>query len=40
MAIRWYPASAYYRPSLWITLRRFQMVIFFGWQQPSVVVLR
>lgn len=35
-----YGGDAYWRPSLWIALRRSQVVLFFGWQWPSVRWLR
>jgi hypothetical protein len=38
--VTFYSADDYYRPSLWITLRRSQLVLWFGWQLPSVQWLR
>jgi hypothetical protein len=38
--VEYYPTCDYYRPSLWIQLWHSQIVVFFGWQTPSVLWLR
>lgn len=37
--IEWLWGDEYYRPSLWIAWPQRYLVIFFGWQRPSVLRL-
>ncbi len=38
--VEWMASDDYYRPSLWISLPRSYVVLFFGWQRPSMLWLR
>lgn len=38
--VEWFAAADCYRPSLWIELPHSRIVIFFGWQWPSILWLR
>lgn len=38
--VEWMSAADYYRPSLWIEFPHSTIVVFFGWQRPSLLWLR
>lgn len=38
--LHWLGSDDYFRPSLWIHLPRSCVVVFFGWQWPSVLWLK
>jgi hypothetical protein len=37
--LTWFASDEYFRPSLWIDLPHSQIVIFFGWQWPTLLWL-
>lgn len=37
--VEWISGDEPYRPSLWLTLPHSSIVIFFGWQRPSILWL-
>lgn len=38
--VTFYSSAGPFRPSIWIRLRRSELVFWFGWQRPSVLWLK
>jgi hypothetical protein len=38
--LTFYPSLDYYRPSIWLKLPQSELVLFLGWQKPSLLWLR
>ena len=37
--VAWMSGDDYYRPSIWLAWPKRDLVVFLGWQKPSVVCL-